>query len=686
MNHLQYETSPYLLQHQNNPVNWYPWKEDALQKAQQENKLLVISVGYAACHWCHVMEHESFEDVTVAKVMNDHFISIKVDREERPDIDQIYMNAAMITTSHGGWPLNVIALPNGKPIFAGTYFPKQNWIKVLLYFQDLYQNETQKLIDQAERITQGLHEIENIPLFKSERIIDGNLQEAIWQNWHDKIDYEFGGRIGAPKFMMPNNYDYLLRYFYHSKKSEVGDAIKITLKKMAFGGLYDVIGGGFARYSVDELWKVPHFEKMLYDNGQLLSIYSQAYQLTKRPMYKSVVAKTFDWLEREMTDESGGLYSSLDADSESVEGKFYCWHFNQLKEIFSDINSNQKISRNARNDIYDDFEFIIDVYNIEKEGNFEHGMNVLFRTEDHEYFMEKYGITNDVFQEKLNTIHQLLFEKRKEKIRPATDDKILTEWNAIAIKGLCDAYKAFGDEQYKNKAIRTTEFILQHCKKDDFRLDRNYKNGISNINGFLQDYAFFIEALIALHQITLEEKYLTDALHFTEYTLQHFYNERNGMFYLTSDLDKKLITRSMDSSDNVIPAANSTMAKNLFLLSKYFDKPAYEQMSSTMLNNVLDDVIKNPIYYSNWAIVLDMHLHLNKELVIVGNNAIEKLHVINKYYLPNILITGSKKPSDLPLLKDRFVDGKTLFYVCENKSCKVPSEDMNEIIKNLNRL
>ncbi len=678
MNQLKHETSPYLLQHKSNPVNWFPWNKVALQKAKDENKLLIISVGYSACHWCHVMEHESFEDTSVAEVMNTHFVSIKVDREERPDIDQIYMNAAMITTGQGGWPLNVITLPNGKPIFAGTYFPKQNWINLLLYFSNLYKNEAQKLIDQAERITQGLQEIENIPLFKDKRNINTKNLDEIWQNWQHKIDYEFGGRKGAPKFMMSNNYEYLLRYLYHSKNKKVGDAIKITLKKMAFGGLYDILGGGFARYSVDEEWKVPHFEKMLYDNGQLLSIYSQAYQLTKRPMYKSVVAKTVDWLEREMTDESGGIYSSIDADSEGVEGKFYCWHFNEIIEIINQCN----------NDFLSDekfIEFIIELYNITEEGNFEHGMNVLFRTQDHEYFIEKYEISNEVFQEKLNNIHQLLFEKRKAKIRPATDDKILTEWNAIAIKGLCDAYKAFGDKRYLNKAISITNFILQHCKKDDYRLERNYKNGNSNINGFLQDYAFFIEALISLNQITLEEIYLTDALCFTEYTLQHFYNITNGMFYLTSDLDTKLITRSMDSSDNVIPAANSMMAKNLIFLSKYFDKPEYEQMSLTMLNNVLDNVVKNPIYYSNWAIVLDMHLHLNKELVIVGENASEKLKKLNELYLPNILITGSTKPCNLPLLKDRFVDGKTLFYVCENRSCSLPIEDENEIINLVNK-
>ncbi|MDB5226034.1 MAG: thioredoxin protein [Bacteroidota bacterium] len=680
MNHLQHETSPYLLQHKNNPVDWFAWNEDALQKAKRENKLVIISVGYAACHWCHVMEHESFEDHTVAEVMNNFYVSIKVDREERPDIDQIYMNAAMITTGHGGWPLNVIALPDGKPIFAGTYFPKENWIKLLLYFAELNKNEPAKLIEQANNITEGLHQVEHIPLYHSERSIDEKLPDLIWKNWKDKIDYEWGGKKGAPKFMMPNNYDYLLRYFYHTKNEAAGKAIKITLKKMAFGGLFDAIGGGFARYSVDAYWKVPHFEKMLYDNGQLLSVYAQAYQLTKRPMYKSVVEKTVDWMEREMTDESGGLYSSLDADSEGVEGKFYCWREDEIKSVLSEIHIDPD---DPVFHIVSDYNFVKELYNITEEGNFEHGMNVLFRTQDHEYFTEKYKLTNEEFHAAVALINNSLFEKRKEKIRPNTDDKILTEWNAIAIKGFTDAYKAFDEERYLNKATRTAEFILSNCKKEDHRLDRNYKNGKSNINGFLPDYAFFIEALIALHQVTLEGNYLTEAFHFTEYVLQHFSNQSNGMFYLTSDVDVKLITRSMDSSDNVIPAANSTMAKNLLLLGKYFDKPEYEKMSMSMLNNVLDDVIKNPSYYSNWAIVLDMHLHMNKELVIAGNKAKEKVKTIFKNYLPDILITGSEKESELPLLKDRFAEGKTLFYLCENKSCELPVEDVNNILKSI---
>ncbi|MBK6273560.1 MAG: thioredoxin domain-containing protein [Saprospirales bacterium] len=664
MNQLQNETSPYLLQHKNNPVDWYPFGKEALKIALHENKLVLVSVGYAACHWCHVMEHESFEDEKVAKVMNEHFISIKVDREERPDIDQIYMNCAMITTGHGGWPLNVLCLPDGKPFFAGTYFPKDKWINALIYFADIYKKEPQKIIDQATRITQGLQEIEMISLNQNERKIDKRYLEIIWENWKDKLDYDFGGRKGAPKFMMPNTLEFLFRLQHHIDDNSVATYLKTTLKKMAFGGLYDVIGGGFARYSVDAFWKVPHFEKMLYDNAQLLTIYAHGYQLTKRPMYKSVIEKTIGWIDREMTDKKGGIYASLDADSEGVEGKFYCWYYDELKEILGT-----------------DFDFIKDLYNIEKEGNFEHGMNVLFRTNDHEYFMEKYGITNEIFQEKLNTIHQLLFEKRKAKIRPNLDDKILTEWNALFIEGLVDCYKAIGDESYLNKAISITEFILQHCKQDDYRLNRNYKNGISNINAFLPDYAYFMDSLMALYSITMNEQYLNEALNFMKYAIAHFYDKTSGMFYFTSDIDEKLVARIMESSDNVIPSSNSAMAKNLLLLSKFFDMPEYEKMASTMLNNVLDDVLKNPPFYSNWAILLDMNLYHQTELIIIGKDAKQLLQQISRNYLPNVLIAASETRSELPLFKDRFVKEKTLIYVCKNKACLLPVESVEEAMK-----
>jgi hypothetical protein len=664
MNFLQFETSPYLLQHKNNPVDWYPWSDKALDIAKEKNKLLIISVGYAACHWCHVMEHESFEDNEVADLMNFYYVSIKVDREERPDIDQIYMNAAMLTTGQGGWPLNIIALPNGKPIFAGTYFPKQKWMQVLLYFADLYKKEPEKLTHQAEQITKGLHSVEHISLNEKEHILEISIEDNIWENWKDKIDVDWGGRMGAPKFAMPSNYAYLLRYYKRTQNINVGSYIKTTLKRMAFGGIHDIIGGGFARYSVDAYWKVPHFEKMLYDNAQLMSIYSQAYQLTKRPLYKNVVEKMANWYNKEMTASSGGLYSSLDADSEGIEGKFYCWTYDELVTILGE-----------------DASFFFDVYNIEKGGNFEHDLNVLFRTKDHEYFMEKYQISNEVFQQKLNTIHSILLEKRNLKIRPATDDKILTEWNALAIKGLCDAYKAFSQKHYLEKAENITHFILKNCKKEDYRLDRNYKNNTSSINGFLPDYAFFIEALILMYQITLNEFYLQEALHFNEYVMAHFYNQENGMFYITSDIDTKLITRCIDSSDNVIPAANSAMAKSLLLLGKYFDNVEYEKISWTMLNNVLNEAQKNPAFYSNWAIVLDMHLHLNTELVVMGENALESLKQIQTNYLPNVLIAGSTKESKMPLTEGRYISNKTLFYVCHNKTCELPETDFHNILQ-----
>ncbi|MFN8283537.1 MAG: thioredoxin domain-containing protein [Chitinophagales bacterium] len=676
MNHLQNETSPYLLQHKKNPVDWYPFGKEALTKSQNENKLLLVSIGYAACHWCHVMEHESFEDKTVAKVMNTYFVSIKVDREERPDIDQIYMNCAMITTGHGGWPLNAICLPDGKPFFAGTYFPKEKWINALLYFADIYQKEPQKLIDQATRITQGLQEIDLVPLNQNERNIDNRHLEIIWENWKDKLDYDYGGRKGAPKFMMPNTLEFLFRLQQHVSDNSINSYLKTTLKRMAFGGLYDVIGGGFARYSVDEFWKVPHFEKMLYDNAQLLTVFAHGYQLTKRPMYKSVIEKTIGWIDREMTDKSGGIYASLDADSEGVEGKFYCWRYDEIMEIMKQFNNNA-LSLEKIN------EFVTELYNLSEEGNFEHGMNVLFRTNDHEYFMEKYNISNEIFQSIISDIHVLLFEKRKEKIRPNLDDKILTEWNALYIKGLVDCYKATNNENYYFKAVAVTDFILLHCIKGDFRLNRNYKNGISNINGFLSDYAFFIESLIAMHTITADEKYLHHALHFMEYAIAHFYDKTSGMFYFTSDLDEKLVARSMESSDNVIPSSNSAMAKNLLLLSKFFDMAEYEKMAATMLNNVLDDVLKNPAFYSNWAILLDMLLHNDTELVIIGKDAKQVLQEILPNYLPNVLITASETASDLPLFKDRFVEGKTLLYVCKNKACLLPVESVEEAMKML---
>ena len=672
MNQLQYETSPYLLQHKNNPVNWYAWNDVALEKAQKEQKMILVSVGYSACHWCHVMEHESFEDEEVAKVMNQYFVAIKVDRQERPDIDQIYMNAAQMTSGQGGWPLNVVCLPDGKPIYGATYFPKERWLQFLHHFQNLFETDKEKMLAQAERLQKGIQLVDTVHFNTDVREIDERFYHQIWKNWKDKLDYEEGGTLGMPKFAMPIALEFLLRYQSRTKDEKLSAYLKTTLKKMAFGGIHDIVAGGFARYSVDAYWKVPHFEKMLYDNAQLLTVYAQAYQITKRPMYKSVCYKILDWINEEMTDKSGGIYAALDADSEGVEGKFYCWNYDEFIQIMAHINHQNCKHIDIKN-------FGIELYNITKEGNFEHGMNILFRTKEHEYFCEKYQLEQKVFHELVDEINARLAKAREHKIRPHLDDKILTEWNALAIIGLMNAYKAFGDQLFLNKAISIANFIIDKVLQSDNRLYRSFKNDKVSINGFLADYVFFIECLILLFQSTFDEQYLKIAQQLTAYCIQHFYSAEHKMFYITSNLDTALVVRSMDSSDNVIPAANSQMAKCLLYLSKYLDNHEYEHIAVAMLNNVLDSVVKNGQYYANWAIVLDMYLYQNIELVIVGKNAHVVLQKLNGKYLPDILIAGSKIPSFLTLLKDRFVEDKTLMYWCENKACNRPVENMEAL-------
>ena len=606
--------------------------------------------------------------------MNQYFVCIKVDREERPDVDQIYMNCALIVNGHGGWPLNALALPDGRPFFAGTYFPKQQWMQVLQYFANLFQKEPEKLITQAEHILGGLHQLDSIPLFHHERTLSDQQMQIVWDNWKDRLDLEWGGKLGAPKFMMPNNYLFLLNYFYHTKDETCGASIKQTMKRMAFGGLYDAIGGGFSRYSVDAHWKVPHFEKMLYDNAQLLSLYANAYSLTKRPLYKNVIEQTLEWLNREMTDTSGGIYSAQDADSEGVEGKYYAWTKN---EIINELN-NEGIDNGKLTDL------ALELYNISEEGNWEHGNNVLFSTKEHEYFTEKYNLTNEEFHTSVQQINAALFKVRQKRIRPTTDDKILTEWNALTITGLSDAYKALGDEKYLQKAIPIIDFILKNCLEEE-QLYRNYKNGKHSISGLLADYAFFIEALVNLYTITLNNLYLKKALELLNYTLEHFYDPRSGMFYLKSDLDEKLIVRSMDSSDNVIPAANSAMANNLFTLGKITDHSEWEHMAATMLNNVLDDLLKNGAYYSNWANLLYKILHQDTEIIVIGENAKEMVRELHRHYLPNCLVLGSAQENELLHFKGRYVVGKTLIYVCKNKTCELPVESVDKIIGQLHR-
>jgi uncharacterized protein YyaL (SSP411 family) len=679
-NHLKDESSPYLLMHAHNPVDWYPWGREALEKAKKENKLIIISIGYAACHWCHVMEHESFSDQDVAKIMNEFFVSIKVDREERPDIDQIYMDAAHLMTGSGGWPLNAIALPDGRPVYAGTYFPKTQWLNVLTQINKVYEDDPQKVIQQAEAVTEGIRQADAIVLNPSPPTFDPDLPDRMVEAWLYNIDYNWGGEKRAPKFPLPVGYRYLLAYSQlarHtkppvSKQAELAlKAVKITLDKMAMGGIYDQAGGGFARYSTDLYWKVPHFEKMLYDNGQLVSLYSYAFQLTRDPLYESVVYESLEFVERELTSgetpKGGrGFYSSLDADSEGEEGKFYVWSKKELT---------QALGKHA--------ELVCDYYNVTEHGNWEQGQNILFRSESDEEFAKKKNISPEQLRKIVKEANKVLLKERSKRVRPALDDKILTAWNALMLTGYVDAYRVFDDERFLKRAQENAAFIVNNMMTTEGRLNRNYKNGRSSINAFLDDYAFTIQAFVALYRATFDEEWLFKADRLMKYTIDHFFDAKSGMFFYTSDQDPELIARKMENNDNVIPASNSQMALNLFLLGEYFYNDDYIKKSRQMLNNVKGNLERHGPYYSNWAMLLNYFVEPPAEVAIVGEQWAAFRKELDRHYLPHMLLMGGKTEGKLPLLENKLIIGQTTIYVCRNRACKLPVTSAKEALKQL---
>jgi uncharacterized protein YyaL (SSP411 family) len=652
------ESSPYLLQHANNPVDWHAWNPETLQKAKDEYKMLLISIGYAACHWCHVMEHECFENLQVARVMNENFVCIKVDREERPDVDQVYMNAAYLINGNGGWPLNALAMPDGKPFFAGTYFPRENWIRLLEYFAGIYKNEREKLEEQAEKVSKGIREIEHIPINPAHLDFDKKDVDEMFSVFENRIDFELGGTKGAMKFPMPSVWEFLLQYHYFSENKKDLEAVETTLKKMANGGIYDQLGGGFARYATDSKWHVPHFEKMLYDNGQLVSLYSHAYQLTKNPLYKKVVYETLDFVNRELASPQGGFYSSLDADSEGEEGKYYVWTEKQLKEI-----------------LQDDSQLYIDHFGITESGNWEEGKNIPDRN-----FGKAPGAVNEQINERLFLLNKKLLQERQKRIRPATDDKILVSWNALMSIGFIDAYRAFGEDSFYKIAEKNLQFVIKNLCTEENHLYRNYKNGKPSIHGFLDDYAFLISALISFYQVSFDESYLQKAKALTEYVQFHFFDEQSGMFLYTDNQYHDLIARKMEVTDYVIPSSNSEVAKNLFVLSLYFEESKYEKQAHQMIWNVFDDVLKNVGYYSNWAIAANNQIFQMIETAIVGEEVNEKRKQLQQNYLPNVLFSGSVRESALPLLQNKYVEGETMIYVCKNKMCGLPVGDADKAL------
>jgi|SRR5690554_164508 len=666
-NDLINSSSPYLLQHAHNPVNWVEWSEEAFKQAEREKKLVLISVGYSACHWCHVMEHESFEDEAVAELMNKHLICIKVDREERPDVDQIYMNAVQLMTQQGGWPLNCFALPDGRPIFGGTYFPKEKWMETIQKLWRTYQEDLPRVEEYAKQLTEGVINSELVEAVTPKEEFEESILTEMVQKWKQSFDFEEGGNNRAPKFPLPNNYEFLLRYGYQGKDNTVLKHTHNTLQKMAFGGIYDQIGGGFSRYSVDHLWKVPHFEKMLYDNGQLLSVYANAYQHDNKLLYKNVIDQTIEWLMREMRHADKGFYSALDADSEGVEGKYYTWTKAELKSILKDV-----------------FEWFSDFYNVNEIGYWENEQYILLRKFTKEEWCEKNNTSLPDFEEQLKAVHKKLNSVRDKRIRPGLDDKQLTSWNAITIKGLADAGLALQNNQYIEEAKLTAEWLVEHqFNAETGQLYRTRKDGKSKINGFLEDYAHVIDAFIALHETTFEKKWIDLAKSLVDFTIEHFYDDRSKMFFFT-DKDTELLTRKLEVNDNVIPASNSVMAKNLFKLGKLYHSTLYNKMSKQMLSNLYDQLPSYGSGYSNWGLLALSITDEFYEVAITGENATEVRFELGANYIPNAVYSGGKK-INTPFLQDKAFTKESTIYICENNTCQAPTQSLSEALLKLSK-
>lgn len=643
-NHLVKENSPYLLQHAYNPVDWYPWGFLSLEKAKSENRLLVISIGYAACHWCHVMEHESFEDDAVALIMNNRFVPIKVDREERPDIDSVYMAAAWATTGRGGWPLNAIALPDQQPIFAGTYFRKDDWVYILNYYAMLWQSQPAELEYQARQIASGMRRHFIIPSATNNAEIPSGIGGTLFNTMQSDFDEFNGGSYGAPKFPMPVVQIFLLEYGQLKSNEKAWQHLYLTLGKMHRGGIYDHLGGGFSRYSVDARWEVPHFEKMLYDNAQLISLYSRAFQQSANEEWRAVVHETIRFVERELMNPDGLFYSSIDADSEEEEGAFYVWREDEIRWILEQ-----------------DADLFMKVYSCSPSGNWEKGVNVL-RMSDVKM--------SDEEKANLSKARDILFSEREKRIRPATDDKILTAWNALMISALTDAYMAFGEERWLELAVRCAEFYHESLVQRGWKLWRNAKNGALDNPAFLDDYSLLISAFLDLYQIAFEERWLTSATLLTEKVIQHF-SDTGGLFFnLSSDETPALVQRAVELSDNVIPAGNSVMAHNLFIGGHILGKNEWIVRAEQMVIAMMPQIKANPAYHANWARLLLLSGESATTVKIVAGEPARIRKDVLWHFRPGVIWSGK-----------RDAGMTTKIYVCKGKSCFQPVDSVSEAIK-----
>ncbi|MFN3343553.1 MAG: thioredoxin domain-containing protein [Flavobacteriales bacterium] len=665
-NRLSTESSPYLRQHAENPVDWFPWGEEAFSKAKAEGKLVLISIGYSSCHWCHVMEHETFSDLAAAEVMNRYFVCIKVDREERPDIDQVYMNAVQLMSGQGGWPLNCFVMPDGRPVYGGTYFPRENWLKVLQHLNAIWKDEPEKVEDYAQRLTEGVQLSDLAIPEEGTNAFSAAYADQMVQRWKNHFDSIEGGPNRAPKFPLPNNYEFLLRYAIYRTDDSVMKHVRLTLDKIALGGIYDQLGGGITRYSTDMIWKVPHFEKMLYDNAQIISLYSEAFRFTRDPLYLEIAERSIRFCMEEWSKPESGFYSAFDADSEGEEGKYYVWKKDELQGLLGE-----------------DYSWFSEYYNINYLGEWEHGNYILLRRERDDAFARKHKMGIDDFIQKKKRAHYLLMSERKKRISPLLDDKILCSWNALMITALCDAWKCSGNNDYRDKAISTAHFILREMLKGDGGLYHCFHSGKAYVDGFLEDYAFCIEAFARLFSITGDELWLSYADKWAIYVLHYFSDENDILFYFTSSKSKALIARKTELSDNVIPASNSVMARSLHELGGIMGNSEYTDRANRMLQTVYPHMEAYGAGYSNWGMLLLDLLEEPKEVVICGEDADAMALRILRDVPPHVRVYVCNAESDLPLFKNRFKTGQSLIFVCRNKSCNLPVQSPEEALEKL---
>jgi len=670
-NKLIHSTSPYLLQHAHNPVDWQEWGADALNEAKSQDKPILVSIGYSSCHWCHVMERESFENKDIANVMNESFVCIKVDREERPDIDHIYMEAIQAMGMNGGWPLNVFLTPNQKPFYGGTYFPPQNWARLLVQIAKTFEVKREEINQSAEDLVNHLqrNDLDRFAKDDNSKNFERSKLDQQFDILKSKFDNKWGGIEKAPKFVMPTVWLWLLRYHFISKNKTALEMVLLTLKQMTRAGLYDQLGGGFSRYSVDGEWFAPHFEKMLYDNAQLLSLYAEVYSITKDNFFKSVVYETVGWLQREMMHQEGGFYSALDADSEGVEGKFYAWTYDEVVEALGDKHS-----------------VMPEYFQVTEEGNWEHGLNILSRSDSNAHFMSDYNINQHDLNILVEEGKKKMFAFREKKIRPMLDDKILTGWNAMTIQGLADCYKAFGDQAFLRLALDNISFIEKNLINDG-KVYRAFKNKHSTTEGFLEDYAFLIQAYTSLYQVTFDESHLSKAKGWTNYVLDNFLDSKENFFHFSSQSAEQLIAKKKEVFDNVIPSSNSVMARNLFRLGTLLDKNEWKQLSIEMTSKLSGIITTEPVYMSNWGILFSEITEGMNEVVIAGEKIEEIRKEIQLNYFPFALFLGSKSKNSLPLFEGREAkDSKTMIYVCRNNVCQLPVEIVKEAIGQMTRV